>query len=123
MRAAAALLVVAFADGTARELVPRELVEDPDWVTSGLFTRGGALYCSGLQGMMPTKAAPILSALGCEVTWQIEDRDASTHTYQTTTAPSQGRIDEGLQNRRELVIVVMLGDGPISHGSSSSCPA
>lgn len=112
--AAIALVVVGFAGGVAA----RELVSDPAWVTSGLFTRGGALYCSGIQGMVPSDAAPVLAGLGYDVTWQVEDRRAGTST-QTTEPPTYGHIIEGVQNDRRLVIVLEQHDDElIPH----SCP-
>lgn len=101
--AAAALLAAAFASGAgARELM------DHGWSTSGLFNPGGALHCSGIQGMVPSEAAPILAALEYEVTWQVEDDDRQTHSYQTRVAPSRGQVFEGIQKGVELVIVVEL---------------
>lgn len=112
--AAIALLVVGFAGGVAA----RELVSDPAWITSGLFTRGGALYCSGIQGMVPADAAPVLAGLGYDVIWQVEDRRARTST-QTTVPPTYGHIIEGVQNGRRLVIVLAQHDDQLV---PHSCP-
>ncbi len=76
------------------------------------------MYCSGIQGMVPSKAAPLLSSLGYHVTWQVDDKAAHT-TSQTIVPPAQGLIIEGIQNGRQLVVVVdQNGEGPIPH----SCP-
>ncbi len=116
-RLAWSVIAVAFAasfgSGVAAGAVVRELILDPGWTDSGLFTPGGALYCSGLHGMAPPEAARILDQLGYEVTWQVDDRVSGT-SYQTTDAPAGGYVDEGIQKGRQLVIVAPQHDtGPI----------
>lgn len=105
----AVTLVVAFGGGVAA----RQLVLDRGWTDSGLFTRGGALYCSGLQHMAPRDAAPILRQLGYVVTWQVDDR-ATGESYQSADPPAGGYVDEGIQKGKQLVIVAPQHDrGPI----------
>jgi hypothetical protein len=101
----AVAFAVSFGSGVAAGAVVRELIPDPGWTDSGLFTKGGALYCSGLHGMAPVEAAHILEQLGYEVTWQVDDRATGT-SHQTTEVPTDGYVDEGIQKGRELVIVV-----------------
>ncbi len=97
---ASAALVLAFGGGA----VARELV-DHGWHDSGLFTPGGALYCTSLRNMVPSEAAPILKAMGYEVTWQIEN-GPGTKSYQTDIAPTAGYLDEGISKGRRMVILV-----------------
>jgi hypothetical protein len=107
--ALAVALIMAFGGGVAA----RELVLDRGWTDSGLFTRGGALYCSGLQHMAPRDAAPILRQLGYVVTWQVDDR-ATGESYQSSEPPAGGYVDEGIQKGKQMIIVAPQNDpGPI----------
>ena len=102
-------LALAFGGGVAA----RQLVLDRGWTDSGLFTRGGALYCSGLQHLAPRDAAPILRQLGYVVTWQVDDRETGD-SYQSSEPPAGGYVDEGIQKGQQLVIVAPQNDpGPI----------
>jgi hypothetical protein len=85
----------------------------------GLFASGGPFYCTEIGNMTPVAAQPLLTQLGYQVTWQVEDRDSGSSS-QTSTPPTDGFIVEGVQHGRDLVLVVETGVNvePPDH----SCP-
>jgi hypothetical protein len=74
----------------------------------GLFGVGGAFNCTDIQVMEPDRAGAALAELGYDVIWQVEDRDAGT-SQQTTEAPSDGYIVEGVLLEDKLLLVVERG--------------
>ena len=91
------------ATGQVSEATPGYPVGHP-----GLFTPGQPLHCSGVDRMTPAEAAPVLEALGYDVTWQVEDRDRLT-SGQTREPPKSGFIIEGIVHGRAMVLVVEVG--------------
>lgn len=74
----------------------------------GLFGPDGPLHCTRIQEMQPEEAASVLATLGYSVIWQVEDRD-SLRSEQTSQAPPDGYIIEGLREGSSLVLVVERG--------------
>lgn len=74
----------------------------------GVFGAGGALACSDIREMSPSRADPLLTELGYEVTWQIENRDSGT-SVTSTEPPAAGYIQEGVLHGQKLLIVVETG--------------
>jgi hypothetical protein len=83
----------------------------------GVFSSGGALACSNIQKMSPPRADELLTQLGYEVTWQIENRDTSASST-STEAPVVGYIQEGVLHGQKLLIVVETGSKAVPVGSS-----
>ncbi|MCL4809517.1 MAG: hypothetical protein KJ062_17270 [Thermoanaerobaculia bacterium] len=94
-------LVLAFAGG----VTAREIAQQTEWRSSGLFTPGGPLHCSDLQNMNPAKAAPLLDELGYRVLWQDEHIQGAP-VKQTRTAPTQGYLTDGISKGKNLIIIV-----------------
>lgn len=94
---------VAFGAAFAGGALARDLVEDHSWRGAGLFTPGGPLYCTDLQGMSPREAAPILEALGYHVTWQDERGDAGGR--QSEIPPDSGYVTDGISKGRQLIVL------------------
>lgn len=74
----------------------------------GVFATGGALACSDIRDMAPPRADEILTELGYEVTWQIEDRDSGT-SVTSTEPPAAGYTQEGVLHGQKLLLVVETG--------------
>jgi len=104
----AAVALVALAGGATGSAVVSEVVRGHP----GLFAPGGILYCTRIKDMTPREADAVLTELGYDVTWQVEDRTAGTST-QTTTAPEDGYVIEGVVNGRALLLVVESGEGAV----------
>lgn len=108
--------VMAFAAGVGASILIQEGVRG----SPGVFSPLGPLYCSDIQQRTPADAGSLLSELGYEVTWQIEDPAANT-SRQSTSAPPDGHIIEGVLHGRELLLVVERGPGAIP--VDDPCPA
>lgn len=108
--------VLAFAAGVGASTLVQEGVRG----SPGVFSPLGPLFCSDIQQRTPADAGPLLSQLGYEVTWQIEDPAANT-SRQSTVAPPDGHIIEGVLHGRELLLVVERGPGATP--ANDPCPA
>ena len=86
----AAVALVALAGGATGSAVVSEVVRGHP----GLFAPGGILYCTRIKDMTPREADAVLTELGYDVTWQVEDRTAGTST-QTTTAQRTATSSKG----------------------------
>jgi hypothetical protein len=85
--------------------------------SSGVFSPGGPLACSPIQHMNPVDANKALTALGYDVTWQIEyralDPDQHNESTMSSTPPTDGYVIEGVLEGRHLLLVVEIG--PAAH--------
>jgi len=104
----AVVALVALAGGATGSALVSEVVRGHP----GLFSTGGILYCTRIQEMTPREADAVLTELGYDVTWQVEDRTAGTSTP-TTTAPEDGYVIEGVVKGRALLLVVETGEGAV----------
>jgi hypothetical protein len=74
----------------------------------GLFSPGGVFACTQIQQMSPQQAGVALGELGYDITWQIENRDDGSYS-QSSQAPADGYIIEGVLDGSRLLLVVERG--------------
>lgn len=69
------------------------------------FGNDGPLYCSGVLGLPPVDAAPLLDAMGFEATWDTRPMDGAGGGM-TRTPPRSGYIIGGTADWIRLVLTV-----------------